>query len=342
MLAQLTVENEGIVLVGSKAVDPSSIIATLSNKSVSEVSKISVSDSLTLKNIAYYDTTATLNVFGKKYISDIDAHLSFGNGSVSVGSRDKSGMLWLYGSKALKYEAGENNPIFYYLSGRNFKFYTDVQTSGVFIDSDLRLKTNVTSINEDDYSHLLDITPISYNLTEETSNSQRQRYGFAAQEIKEFYPDLVSMDENGYLSVDYIGFIPLLVEKIKDLQFTIDNQQEIINSLFSENVDNNINKLGVAGIAQTKVDVAVAKVYQNNPNPFNVSTEIAFDLPDNISNAFLCIYDMQGKQLKKMSISSRGHSYIELAAETLSAGMYIYTLIADGVEVGTKRMILTD
>jgi hypothetical protein len=42
--------------------------------------------------------------------------------------------------------------------------------------------------------------------------------GFKAQDIKNIYPELVSEDENGYLNVNYVEFVPLLIKSIQELQ----------------------------------------------------------------------------------------------------------------------------
>ena len=53
------------------------------------------------------------------------------------------------------------------------------------------------------------------------------------------------------------------------------------------------------------------------------------------------IYDMQGSQIKNISDLVKGEGAVTIEGHELSAGMYIYTLIADGKEIDTKRMILT-
>ena len=50
---------------------------------------------------------------------------------------------------------------------------------------------------------------------------------------------------------------------------------------------------------------------------------------------------MSGKQIRKIQISERGTSAISVTAADLSEGMYLYSLIADGMIVNTKKMILT-
>jgi hypothetical protein len=54
------------------------------------------------------------------------------------------------------------------------------------------------------------------------------------------------------------------------------------------------------------------------------------------------IFDMNGKQIDKYPLNSRGENYLQIHKGRLTAGMYYYTLIADGKEIATKKMILTN
>ena len=44
----------------------------------------------------------------------------------------------------------------------------------------------------------------------------------------------------------------------------------------------------------------------------------------------------------RIEVQGRGETSVTLDGRTLGAGMYIYSLVADGQEVATRRMILTD
>ena len=59
------------------------------------------------------------------------------------------------------------------------------------------------------------------------------------------------------------------------------------------------------------------------------------------TSTFICIYDMVGSQLMKLDVNA-GYSSIFVNGSQLKAGMYLYSLIVDGKEIDTKRMILTD
>lgn len=67
----------------------------------------------------------------------------------------------------------------------------------------------------------------------EEEEANRRRIGFMAQDIQKVLPELVQTDEKGVMSIDYIGFIPLIVESLKQMQQTIQDQQKEIETLQS-------------------------------------------------------------------------------------------------------------
>ncbi|MCL2313139.1 MAG: tail fiber domain-containing protein [Firmicutes bacterium] len=157
-------------------------------------------------------------------------------------------------------------------------------------------------------------------------------FGFIAQELRELYPNLVFEDTEGFLSVNYVGLIPVLVDAIKELKTEINEQQK------------QINELRGGGFEKTNATViSNAKLYQNNPNPFSENTEIQYYVPENANEAMICIYDLTGSQIVRFDLRDRGViSSLTVRGNQLKAGMYIYSLIVDGREIDTKRMILTD
>lgn len=84
-------------------------------------------------------------------------------------------------------------------------------------------------INESDANLVL-----SEMLEEETKLSTIQ-FGFIAQELKEIFPELVKEDSNGYLSIDYMGLIPVIIEAMKEQQNIIKKQEIEIEELKEQN-----------------------------------------------------------------------------------------------------------
>lgn len=80
---------------------------------------------------------------------------------------------------------------------------------------------------------------------------------------------------------------------------------------------------------------------QNTPNPFSQNTIIEYYIPDNAEIANIYVYNMNGAQIMSFMIPEKGQGSITIKGAELTAGMYLYSLIIDGKEVDTKRMILT-
>jgi len=57
----------------------------------------------------------------------------------------------------------------------------------------------------------------------ELSGKSGYEYGLIAQEVQKEFPEMVIKEDDGYLSIDYIQMIPVLVECIKELKIEIDS-----------------------------------------------------------------------------------------------------------------------
>ncbi|MBP8945789.1 MAG: tail fiber domain-containing protein [Paludibacteraceae bacterium] len=55
---------------------------------------------------------------------------------------------------------------------------------------------------------------------------KKKHYGVIAQELQQIYPELVYEDADGYLSVDYIGLVPLLIQSVKELKSEIETLKQ--------------------------------------------------------------------------------------------------------------------
>lgn len=251
----------------------------------------------------------------------------------------------------------------------------DIATYGTLrIASDERLKTNVQPVSMELKSGIYDLEAKAYtkqNLVVDDADLNRFKgvpesalqtkykmdkevfeYGFIAQELKEVFPELVTQDKEGYYSINYIGLIPLMVEALKEQneqneaqQAEIDSLKRAVLTLTKESNLPHIRSAASPGDGSTALQTPVVtgcRLEQNTPNPFNRSTQIKYYLPETIISAYLCIYDMQGKQLQQIALTQRGEGAELISASQLDPGIYLYALIADGQEVDVKRMILTE
>lgn len=231
-----------------------------------------------------------------------------------------------------------------YFSG-NVKVTGSVTATTVNTTSDIRLKDNISKIDNDVTKNiLLQLHPVTYRFKNDSNilfseeDFTIAHYGLIAQELQKVLPELVHEECNGYLSVNYIELIPLLINALQNQQQQIDELNEILEGLSLTNAPS-ARKAHKQNYNEETIE---AILYQNNPNPFDKQTVINYQIPSSAQHAVLCIYNMNGLQLAEYPISSNGVGSITIDARHLDAGMYLYTLIVDGKAVDTKRMILTN
>ena len=162
-------------------------------------------------------------------------------------------------------------------------------------------------------------------------------YGLAADQLKEVYPELVYEDQNGNVSINYIEMIPLLVQANNELRARVQAlENEKKGAVMVK------EKMTEAATSQNAEDVTLLlSLGQNDPNPFSEQTSIEVSVPESVTSAALLFFDMQGKQVKRIDISDRGTSRITVMGQGLPEGMYLYSLVADGKVVKTRKMILS-
>ena len=196
----------------------------------------------------------------------------------------------------------------------NFDVVGSVTAPSIIQPSDLQLSDNITSISSRGGSALNKLLDM-----------------LIAQELQTIYPELVVKGQDGYLGVNYIELVPILIRSIQELSQKVENLEKASDG-------QSFRAPAVSDIES----VATSKniLYQNNPNPFKEATTIRFSLEDGIKSAYICIFDMTGKLLKKISIPD-GDTSVKISGGELGEGMFFYSLIVNGREIDTKRMIIT-
>lgn len=207
--------------------------------------------------------------------------------------------------------------------------------TNILTPSDIRLKANVESLNTEKsiLEKLLKMNVISYNYKTEIEEKEtaNRHYGLSAQETQNIYPDLVYEGQDGYLGVNYVELVPVLIRAIQELKEEIDNLQYTGSERKSP--------------SKTTTDVSNTTthknlLFQNTPNPTKDQTVIRYQLADNTLDAAICIFDLTGKQIKRYPIST-GTSSITINGHELGQGMFLYSLIVNGQEIDTKKMVIT-
>lgn len=229
----------------------------------------------------------------------------------------------------------------------------DVATAGVFrTTSDIRLKTNiqdlagclnkVIKLNGKSYiknnppltnsSQTLDETQlgsIKYNTSilnpSQNESSTKTQFGFIAQELQEVFPELVSTDNAGYLSIDYTGLIPVIIEAIKEQEKDINRQEDDINKLLE--VLNHLENKTSSNLSEETSSMDIYKEY------------IKYQLASNVRSATVYVYTITGTLLTSYPLPiNKVQGNIDISKSDLPSGIYYYTLVCDGSVAVSKKM----
>jgi len=220
--------------------------------------------------------------------------------------------------------------------------------------SDKRLKQKVRSY-EKGLTELLQVNPVSYHYNDLVVKPEYQKeyVGVIAQDIQKVAPSMVSEFEltneksnakENYLAVDPNEFTYMLINAVKEQQSALEQKDAEVDELkerLSQLESLVQNALNTSGSTQRiKLDTS-SELFQNQPNPFNETTRIKYALSPDTKNAVMQITDMSGKLLKTIQLDASTNGEVIIEAQELNAGTYIYSLIADGQILSTKKMLLT-
>lgn len=234
-----------------------------------------------------------------------------------------------------------------------------------FVPSDAKLKNNIQP-----YAGALDkinqLNTASYTFNHAKYPGMAlpagKQIGFMADNVEQVFPEFIKQtvlpagstrDARGKVTfhtipdvkiVNYNGLIPVLAEAIKEQKAIVDAKDAQIASLASQlaTIESRLAALEETSSAKlSSTSLTAASLEQNNPNPFNQSTQIRYSVPANYSTAQIIITSVDGKSVRTYNVTGSGKGQITLNANELSAGTYNYSLNVDGKTVDTKSLVLT-
>lgn len=262
-----------------------------------------------------------------------------------------------------------------FVNGNGFSlaahFDGDIYVNGLYYGSDSTLKKNVRQI-QDVSTILKNLNPKIYEF--DTINypslnlPSGNHFGLYAQEVERILPNLVAeqvtpakLDTSGnvlipeqrFKSINYVELIPILLQAIKQQSIIIDSLSQNDSLIFATLADfrsqvnsccsSPNNRVG-SGVSTIDVELSSENAIilnQNDPNPFNERTRISYNIPVNVKKAEIIFYTSKGIVLKSVVIDQRGAGDMNVFASDLSTGIYMYSLVADGKTIDSKKMICT-
>jgi Chaperone of endosialidase len=234
-------------------------------------------------------------------------------------------------------------------------------TGSAFFVSDQKFKKDIEKI-KGPLAIVLELKPRTYTFDAAKNPGielpSGKQFGLIAQELEQVLPELIGHGRNpekhgedgrllfeaiDYKAVNYIGLIPVTIGAIQEQQVIIEEQQERIAALTSR-----LDKLEADKAAAddrtglNSVGKETTGLFQNEPNPFNETTVIRYQLPSTVTKASLELYGATGQVAQRFEGLAGGQGQIMIAAGALGAGTYTYTLVVDGKRMDTKTMVITE
>jgi hypothetical protein len=304
--------------------------------------------------------------FGNRALTVITS----GNRNTALGALSNSSANNLNNSTAIGYQAIVNASDRLWLGNT----VATVWTTNSYNVSDQRFKSSVKADEVKGLEFINLLRPVVYNLetkkltehmtqnmpadlrktylNEDFSKSTALRQsGFLAQEVEEaakkagynfsgVYAPEAGNNTDTY-GISYATFVVPLVKAVQELDQQKAALQQKVDKL-EKQVQDLLNKTGSATGINPSTGSALegASMEQNIPNPFSNETVISYNLPQQVSSASLVVYDLSGKQIVSFPITEKGASSITLTSEKLAAGIYIYSVMADGKILDSKRMVV--
>jgi hypothetical protein len=221
----------------------------------------------------------------------------------------------------------------------------NVWCAGTYSSSDKTLKENIDTLTGA-LNKVLQLQGVTYNFKSSVTGvaNPKKEIGLIAQDVEAVLPEAVATNDKGLKGIAYQHMVALLIEAIKEQDKKITKLQNDLAVCCTSGQRNMENKGETGNMAERNPDTQLveAKLWQNNPNPFGQSSVIKCFIPQKSKAATLLIFDMNGTLKKTITLNERGEGLVIIHAREFIAGMYLYSLIVDGQEVDTKKMILTE
>lgn len=301
------------------------------------------------------------------------------NAFIGEWGDDDSDIMWIHGKYGIRfttwdaeYLLGEWNVL---NSDKNFAVYSRLRADRMSVSSDDNHKSNVTDIpnalsrlmqlNGKTYSYeelyigtgigeeqtrtatggghaMSKKDSLSVQMLEQESSTRATRsstrYGLLVSELALQFPELVETDVYGHRYINYLELVPVLISAINELYDAIEDAGLTLG-VQPQGGGAKGTKPGARDTGAEETGEAV--LYQNTPNPFSAETIIEYHVPTYAKSAYMYVFNLNGEMLQSYALTQYGHGSVTVSGGTLSAGMYVYSLVVDGQIVDTKQMILT-
>lgn len=102
-----------------------------------------------------------------------------------------------------------------------------------------------------------------------------------------------------------------------------------------------LKSTGRLPVADEPMGESTGTVLANYPNPFVRKTTLTFSVPSSARQCLIHIHTLQGQLVRSIDVSTNREGEYQLSQDDLTAGIYIYSLVVDGVRKASNRLVIT-
>lgn len=153
-----------------------------------------------------------------------------------------------------------------------------------------------------------------------------------------FYPEDFDFMQNEVLA----STSPVeMAQQLNELNDVVGDLRRIIEELRLENQTIREGLSNCCSNSALGLSASDAYLIQNAPNPFNESAEIQYFVPGGLEDVEIRISNVKGELVKSIKIEEAGYGKLEVKAESMSTGSFIYMITVKGEVIDSKVMIIT-
>lgn len=226
-----------------------------------------------------------------------------------------------------------------------------IYSQGNYLGSDKNIKDEITTIDSAS-AKINKLRGVTYKLKKEKANPAvygraNEYMGVIAQEVEAVAPQVVKTFGDNTKGVCYEMLVGLLIQGMKEQNAKIAQLESDLNGCCTAKGNGRMagdasSSSATPGNSSSNSITGGSYVKQNVPNPFNKETIIDYYIAEKSLDAGILVFDMNGKLLRTLKLSARGNGSVSISAGDLQPGMYYYSLMVDGREIDTKKMIITE
>ncbi|MEO8768817.1 MAG: T9SS type A sorting domain-containing protein [Ferruginibacter sp.] len=133
-----------------------------------------------------------------------------------------------------------------------------------------------------------------------------------------------------------------LINAVQEINIQMAEENKQLNQRIEklEAIIANMQQSKNTKVAETTTTSSTSSLFQNQPNPFNQTTTIQYQLVSDQKNAMIVISSLNGTVVKRIAITNTGKGLLSINANELAAGTYTYSLVSGSTIIDTKLMVI--